>query len=42
MGDDYIERARRLLADYEPRALDLPPTAREAAVLLLLYGHEGE
>lgn len=41
MIDDLIARARDLLAAYEPRSLDLPPAAHEAAVLLLLYHTAG-
>ena len=40
MAADYIARARRLLAPYEPRLLDLP-AARDAAVLILLYHDAG-
>jgi 8-oxo-dGTP pyrophosphatase MutT (NUDIX family) len=40
MTDDYIDRARRVLATYEPRSLELP-AERDAAVLVLLYHDAG-
>jgi 8-oxo-dGTP pyrophosphatase MutT (NUDIX family) len=40
MSEDYIGRARRVLATYQPRGVHAPET-RDAAVLVLLYHNAG-